>query len=690
MHKLALPVLVIVATVGSAAGDDVRPVQVQLREQEPGVFLVQWQVPKVMPIEATPTPVLPESCQPDGERVIQDQPTAWIHRQLFRCDSGLTGQTIGIDYPFLNGSLSTVLRVSLLSGEEHARILAPGEDRWQLPKGPPDVLCAAQHGVLLGVEHVFDDFVHSALVVVFCLSGSGKFVGLFAVGQLGAIALSLFGVQLEPGLSELGVAIAVVLLAREALRAPDDRRQLSGLATAAGLVHGLGLASITTGPASLVLAVMGIDANFLVLGALVALFIAISSWQRATTYAVGSVAVALALGSFFSEPKARAEPQSTPTLPGLSGALALRGSQRVAPSVPDAPIQSFLAIEAFETRHEVLVRLKYVLTNTAEVVAIEEQSALKERIAAMIVAAASVTIDGEDRKALLDRVDFMAVDARGVLPRPEPVPELVDEAFIGVTTVYLTAETPSSVTLKWNSFDDVSGVPATLIDPENTQTAMLAPAEPAIAWTNTLSEDPIPTVSAVEVEPRTLPVPLASIPFLALAAFALVKRRDKLARIALVVAVIAAPLGSVAIALPSSSAPSNSEARRILASLLPNVYRAFEFREESAAYDRLSVSVTGETLTQVYLEHRRALEMEERGGARARVEAVGVQAVESVTPENDRGFAAVALWSVGGTVTHFGHRHFRENRYRAAVSVVPIDDHWKIHAIEVLQEERVR
>ena len=336
------------------------------------------------------------------------------------------------------------------------------------------------------------------------------------------------------------------------------------------------------------------------------------------------------------------------------------------------------------------MRLKDVLTNTAEVVAIEEQSALKERIAAMIVAAASVTIDGEDREALLDRVDFMAVNARGVLPRPEPVPEPVDEAFIGVTTVYLTAETPSSVTLTWSSFDDVSGVPATLIDPETTQTAMLAPAEPAIAWTNTLSEDPIPTVSAVEVEPRTLPVPLASIPFLALAAFALVKRRDKLARIALVVAVIAAPLGSVAIALPSSSSPSNSEARRILASLLPNVYRAFEFREESAAYDRLSVSVTGETLTQVYLEHRRALEMEERGGARARVEAVGVQAVESVTPENDRGFAAVALWTVGGTVTHFGHRHFRENRYRAAVSVVPIDDHRKIHAIEVLQEERVR
>ena len=151
-----------------------------------------------------------------------------------------------------------------------------------------------------------------------------------------------------------------------------------------------------------------------------------------------------------------------------------------------------------------------------------------------------------------------------------------------------------------------------------------------------------------------------------------------------------APLGSVAIALPSASAPSTSEARRILASLLPNVYRAFEFREESIAYDRLAVSVTGDTLTEVYLEHRRALEMEERGGARARVEAVEVQGVNEVSASADRGFDAVAQWTVGGMETHFGHRHFRENRYEASVTVVPIDDHWKIRAIDVLDEERVR
>ena len=95
-------------------------------------------------------------------------------------------------------------------------------------------------------------------------------------------------------------------------------------------------------------------------------------------------------------------------------------------------------------------------------------------------------------------------------------------------------------------------------------------------------------------------------------------------------------------------------------------------------------------LTEVYLEHRRALEMEERGGGRARVEAVEVQAVNEVSASADRGFDAVARWTVRGMVTHFGHRHFRENRYEASVTVVPIDDHWRIRAIDVLNEERVQ
>jgi hypothetical protein len=100
--------------------------------------------------------------------------------------------------------------------------------------------------------------------------------------------------------------------------------------------------------------------------------------------------------------------------------------------------------------------------------------------------------------------------------------------------------------------------------------------------------------------------------------------------------------------------------------------------------------VTGETLTEVYLEHRRSLEMEERGGARARVDAVEVVDVGGIEPRDDGGFNAEASWIVGGTVTHFGHRHFRQNRYDTRVAVVPVDGMWKIRSIEVIEQERIR
>jgi len=127
----------------------------------------------------------------------------------------------------------------------------------------------------------------------------------------------------------------------------------------------------------------------------------------------------------------------------------------------------------------------------------------------------------------------------------------------------------------------------------------------------------------------------------------------------------------------------------MLAGLLPNVYRALEFREEGRIYDRLAITVTGDMLTEVYLQQRRSLELEERGGAQARVEAVEVVAASEVEPGPD-GFSVRAVWTVGGMVTHFGHRHFRQNRYDARMGIAAVDGTWKIRSFEVLEQERVQ
>jgi len=719
--------------VGMATADIVQPVNVQAKEQEPNTFLVQWQVPKLYPVQAMPEPVLPDSCRTRGERVLQDQPAAWLNRQVYRCPDGLAGHRIGISYRLVNAGQTTVMRVDFLSGEQLVHLLAEGEMWWDVPEVDAGLLAKlwpnVRRAVLQGVRHFFDAWVHIAFWLAISLVGragtSIRLVTVFSAAQILAVILSsALGAGLPIVLAEGGVAIAAVLLASEALRPVGERRQLTGIAIVAGLLHGLGLGGMLPAPPSFagiewlysVLAVVGMDAVLLTLALAVAwlgLLAAGRSWSgallRGVGVFVGGTAVAATLVLLFSNPTVEAEAgldaSRLPVATGAGSAAGTPGSRRIAQQTSQSPVQSFLAVEAFEVRHEVLVRLKDVAeevelaaTGTLE---IEEQGNIKDRLQAMVLPLATVTIDGDKANPVVDRVDFLTVGTQGVLLRPEPVTEVIDEAFIGVTVVYLTPRTPEAVTLRWESFDGVmSEIPATVSDPEFSQTMTLTAEAPEVEWQNNLSEDPIPVVNAVAIEPMEIPVPLLALPLLivsmVLLSSALWGRRSAtrfaLARLVLAIGLVVAPIGEMAVALPSSlgSVPSAGEARRILAGVLPNVYRAFEFREESDAYDRLAVSVTGDTLSEIYLEHRRSLEMEERGGARARVETVEVPEVRQVSPADNGGFVADAVWVVGGTVTHFGHRHFRQNRYDARVSLVPVDNTWKIHTIELFDEERIR
>ncbi len=736
---LVLSALAVAMAVAPAFGDVTRPVHVQIKEREPGSFLVQWRVPKVLPVRAMPTPVLPESCRPEGERIFLDQPSGWMNRQVYRCSEGLLGKTVGISYPMPNPTISTVIRVEFLSGERFAQSLDPLEESWQLPAGNIGAIDAwlrdARLATLTGTRHVVGHWVHVAFLLALILlggaTGSIRLVSAFAVGQLTAVVLTaVIGRAFEPAAAEICVAIAVAFLARETLRAQPEQRRIDGLAAGAGLFHGLALAALlpaapdATGVAwpELLVLVLGMDAAMLALALLVSGVgtLAARRWRTAwvrpaLSYVIGGTAVAAALGLAFVSPAPETSVTTNPRLPGMSGARTASGlpvSRRLAPQTIDAPIQSYLAVEPFEVRNEVLVRVGEVASvidlrvSRDGYIEIETQSEVARQIGELVVSQSVVEIDGRVADEIIDRVGFATADATGVLPRQTPVREALDSALVGVTIVYLIEGMPDAVTLSWSEFSEATpAVPATVIDPEASISTVLTEAQPALRWENDLMENPVVTVTGVAVEPARLPLPLISLALFAAAVVLFVgglrgRRRTTSfagARIALALALIVGPLARVAIALPASlgsaslgSAPSESSARRILASVLPNVYRAFEFRDEAAAYDRLAVAVTGATLTDVYLQHRRSLEMEERGGARALVDAVEVLDVGAIEPRDDGGFNADASWTVGGTVTHFGHRHFRQNRYDTRVAVVPIDGMWKIRSIEVLEQERIR
>jgi len=693
--------------------------QIIVKELASGVVDVQWSIPKVIPPNAIPSPRLPAGCRAVGERTFVDQPSAWLTRQAYDCPEGVSGQILGVDFPFVNVAMSTLIRVELDSGAQYAHILDPGDDSWQVPKrdtGLSGVFRDSRDAVLAGMAHFVGAWVHIALALAFCLVGRVGLASTFFGGQVLATALaSVTGWRIDVPLAEIGVALAVVLLAREALRPVDARKQLTALGAYAGVAHGFVVSGLapdgSAGALGSLLFVLGMDAALLVSTTILAGVIARVPRRlvNATAYGVGGAGMALAIAALVSPPVVSAQDSERTVravqLPKVLTPVASTrpGSLRVATNLPDATFQSFVAVEAFEVRHEVLVRPQDVLDRIGippePYLGVEQQDAVKERIRDLVLGRSSLVIDGEISEPISERVDFMTFDDQGALPRTAPVPELVDSAWVGVTSVYLTKTTAHTVTVTWEPDASAPEIPATVTDPETSRTEMLTAQQPTLRWTNELVEDPVPTVTAIAVAPRAVPLPLFSLVALsvalALLATALRGRRRSLwagARLALALAVVVSPLGQVAVALPESmsSVPSTGETKRILAGVLPNVYRAFEFREESAAFDRLALSVTGDALTEIYLGHRRVLEMEERGGARARVEAVEVLDVSSIEAASDGSFVAEAAWTVGGTVTHFGHRHFRQNRFDARVAVVAEEDTWKIRTIEVLSEERLR
>ncbi len=73
---------------------------------------------------------------------------------------------------------------------------------------------------------------------------------------------------------------------------------------------------------------------------------------------------------------------------------------------------------------------------------------------------------------------------------------------------------------------------------------------------------------------------------------------------------------------------------------------------------------------------------------RARVRSVEVEEAATHELEESDGFDARCVWTVAGSVGHWGCIHQRRNRYTAEFTVRPVDGTWKITDLELLDEER--
>lgn len=378
-----------------------------------------------------------------------------------------------------------------------------------------------------------------------------------------------------------------------------------------------------------------------------------------------------------------------------------------------APAAAFLYVENFEVRKEIIFRPKDLQAwvdlglNGKPIIKAAERDAICQKAAAFLCDHTPVEIDGKQANGTLDRVQFIERTLRssGVVEPNEDV--VVNNGLVGAIYVYPIDALPRRVTMGWDLFNDrIRQVPTVATDEAGGMPLYIEPSDPLLVWQNFLTNPSTPAFLAVEPppQPRRVPFPIvSSLCFVAIGAVWVSRRRAKsairtpplrplaISAMLLAVAVVAAPWTTISIVVPGTAKRTlpNEVATDVTRSLLHNLYRAFDYHDESTIYDVLDRSVSGDLLTTVYLDTRRSLTLANQGGARVKVTDVELVECQTEPIQDSLGFIATCQWNVTGSVGHWGHLHQRKNLYRAEFVVRPVDGQWKIHDMQLLAEERV-
>jgi len=375
-------------------------------------------------------------------------------------------------------------------------------------------------------------------------------------------------------------------------------------------------------------------------------------------------------------------------------------------------MRTFLYIEPYEVRNEILVRVKDLMAwvdfdlRGDDYIEADEFNRVREQIGQFFLERENVKIDGQRLKPIFDKTAFVesSLLRSRFIETPERV--LLNSAMVGVIITYLTDGIPQQVTTTWELFSErLQKVTARMIDPAGPFPYDLTPDENVLKWTNYLKTYTIPTVQKINVadQHRGVPLPIGSLVCIVLLlpigwSFLRCKKRGDsvksliglfgllLIGAMMLIPVFQVPVGSSA----RASQFSAEDGRVVLDSLMKNVYRAFDFRDEEDVYDKLAICVSGELLADLYLQQRRSLVVEQAGGAQAKVKEVAIEDVEvSESTKRDGALDLRAQWTALGKVGHWGHIHSRQNRYDAIVTIKPVAGAWKVVDLELLEEKRI-
>ncbi len=267
------------------------------------------------------------------------------------------------------------------------------------------------------------------------------------------------------------------------------------------------------------------------------------------------------------------------------------------------PVLSYLSIEPFEVRHEILIKASTALEmlnvsyNGMNEIQIDSLTSIQNRIQELFANQISIQVDGNTKEPILSNADFVTLGMAGVIVRQQQVVESIEDGIIGVSFVYETESLANNLSLNWELFpENLEKVDATTIDPFGGDYFTLTPDEPVLNWESTLSGYVVSQVEEIAIESPRLSL-LSIIIFIVAIVFLVFANKFKQKKYW---ALILISLGFILYPFVRSPLnvdfikqwkPSPERSANIINGLLTNVYRSFDYRNESDVYDRLAISV---------------------------------------------------------------------------------------------------
>lgn len=249
----SIVLLFVLATSGMAHAHPLAPALLELREQASGRYSVLWRTSASRVQRRDVIPQLPATCHEVSPPVVgSEENESLVARWTVQCAAGgIAGQALSVQGLERSG-INVILRIEPRAGAVIQQLLDAQTPAFVMPQPAAQVAVFPAY-LRLGVEHLLTGLDHVLFVFGLWLLVRGfrplfYTITAFTLGHSLTLALATLGlVRVNPALTELGIALSILVLALEIVRPAQQRsawlmKRPWAVAGLFGLLHGMGFA----------------------------------------------------------------------------------------------------------------------------------------------------------------------------------------------------------------------------------------------------------------------------------------------------------------------------------------------------------------------------------------------------------------------------------------------------------------